>query len=119
MDYKIINTILEDSRRARQRGDWFKLVSNAEAILEYLTPIIDYEVEQESQYRKFEAQLSTEKDENGKRYTGAYCETQAKATDFYKEYRRALLMREHMYEVVQTCKKLAGSIDKEINAQIK
>ncbi len=117
MDYKIIQTILADSRQARQRGDWFKLITNSEALLEYLTPIIDWEVEKESCYRKFEANLANKKDENGKLFSGSYCETQAKATDDYKEYRRAMLVREQMYEIIQVSKKLAGSLDQEIKAQ--
>ena len=119
MDYSIIKTVLDDSRRDRKEGDWFKLITNSEALLEYLTPIIDYEVEQESLYRKLEAKLSTEKDENGKRNTGQWCETQAKASDFYKEYRRAMLVRDQLYEIIQVSKKLAGSLDQEIKSQIK
>ena len=56
---------------------------------------------------------------NGRKITSAVAETNAKATNFYKEYKKASLYRELMYEVVQVCKKLAGSIDKEITAQIK
>lgn len=119
MDYKVIQTILADSREARQKGNWFKLITNSEAMLEYLSPIIDYEVEQESLYRKFEADLSDNTDENGKRFSGSYCETKAKATDFYKEYRRAMLVREQMYEIIQVSKKLAGSLDQEIKSQKK
>lgn len=115
--FEVIEKILADTKKKRANHDYFGIVLNAEAILEYLPAIINYEVEQEQQYRQFEAKLALERDESGKLRTGSYCETQAKATPFYPEYRKAQLFRELMYEVINISKKLAGSIGKEFNAQ--
>lgn len=114
--FEVIRKILENTKVKRQKNDFLGVINNAQAVLDYLPDIINYEVDQEHQYRAFEAELSEQRDDTGKRYTGSYCETKAKATEFYKEYRRAQLFRELMYEVVQISKKLASSIDQNLNA---
>jgi hypothetical protein len=57
-----------------------------------------------------------ERDDTGKRYTSSYAETKSKATDFYAEWQKAKQFIELMYEMVNMAKKLAGSVDKELNA---
>lgn len=115
--YKTIDLIVKAQQKARRNNDFLTILVNAEALLERIPTLINYSVEQESEYRKFEARLSDEKDENGKRFSGSYCETKSKATDFYKEWQKSKLFMELIYEYVQISKKLAGSIDKEFNAQ--
>lgn len=114
--FDAIDKILADTKDARQHKQYDRIIINAQAVLDYLPAIIRYEVEQEAQYRQFEAKLALERDENGKPRTGAYCETQAKATQFYAEYRKSSLFRELMYEVVQISKKIARSHEQEYNA---
>lgn len=114
--YKTIDVIITAQKKARQENDYLTLMVNAEALLEYIPELIRYSVDQEAGYRKFEAQLANEKDEQGKRNSGAYCETQAKATTFYSEWQKAKQFIELMYEMVNMAKKLAGSVDKELNA---
>lgn len=113
--YKLIDTIFLAQKKARHNNDYLTLMVNAEALLENLPTLINYSIDQESQYRKFEAKLASEEIE-GKKPTGSYCETQAKATDFYKEWQKAKLFIDLMYEMVALSKKLAGSVDKELSA---
>lgn len=114
--YKTIDTIVAHQKKARQNNDFYTLMKNGEALLEYMPDLIRYGVEQEAEYRKFEAKLANERDDTGKMRTGSFCETQAKATDFYKNWQQAKLFIELIYEMVQISKKLAGSVDKELLA---
>lgn len=114
--YLTIDAIIAAQKKARKENDFLTLLVNSEALLEYLPSLINYSVNQESEYRKFEAKLIDEKDENGKRFSGAYCETKSKATDYYRDWQRAKLFIELIYEMVMMGKKLAGSVDKELNA---
>lgn len=118
--YKTIDIIIKAQQKARQRNDYNTLLLNSEALLERIPALINYQVEQEAEYRKFEAKLSNETNLEGntvKRNSSAYCETQAKATDNYKEWQKAKLFTEMIYEMIQLSKKLASSVDKELNAQ--
>lgn len=117
--FKIIDKIIEAQKKARRENDYLTLLSNAEALLEYLPKLIEYSVEQESQYRKFEAALSDKvSDETtGKRNTSAYCETQSKATDFYKNWQKTKLFIDLVYEMVNISKKLMSSVNNEFNTQ--
>lgn len=117
--YKTIDVIITAQKKARQNNDYNTILLNAEALLEYLPGLINYSVTQEKEYRKEEARLANENDQNGKKNSGAYCETQAKATDFYTEWQRSKQFIELVYELVNMSKKLAGSVDKEYNASIK
>jgi len=114
--YHTIDIIIASQKKARQDANYLKLVVNAEALLELIPTLINYCVEQESEYRKFESGLIDEKDANEKKLTSAYCETKAKATSFYKEWQRVKMFIELMYEMVQISKKLAGSVDRELSA---
>lgn len=111
--YKTIDTIIASFKKARHNKDYLTLMSNGLALLEYLPSLINYSIDQESEYRKFEAKMSDEREDTGKKFTGSYCETKAKATDFYKEWQRAKSFIELTYELVNIAKKLAGSVDKE------
>ena len=113
--YQTIDKIVKAQKKARQNNDYLTLMVNAEALLEFIPQLITYAVDQEAEYRKFEARYTNEKDEQGKRNSGAYCETQAKATQFYSEWSKAKQFIELMYEMVNLSKKLAGSIDIEKN----
>ena len=113
--YKTIDLIVQHQKKARQEDDYLKLMVNAEALLEFIPKLINYSVEQESEYRKFEAGLIDQKD-GDKKLTGAYCETKAKATSFYREWSKAKMFIELMYEMVNLSKKLAGSVDLSLQA---
>ena len=114
--YKTIDVIIASFKKARHNKDYLTLMSNGLALLEYLPSLINYSIDQESEYRKFEAKMSDGREDTGKKFTGSYCETKAKATDFYKEWQRAKSFIELTYELVQISKKLASSVDKEFNA---
>ena len=116
--YKIIDRIIAEQKKARQNNDYLTLMVNAEALLEYIPELIKYSVDMESMYRKFEAKLANEKDENNKRLPSSYCETQAKALDSYADWQRAKQFIDLMYEMVNMSKKLAGSVNSEFNSQI-
>ncbi len=115
--YKIIDQIIADQKKARRGQDFLGLMLGGQALLEYIPKLIEYAVEQEAEYRKFEAQLVDMKGDNDKRFSGAYCETKAKATTYYSEWQKAKQFMELMYELVNISKKLAGSVDREMNAQ--
>lgn len=114
--YKTIDVIFKAQKKARQSNDYLTLMVNAEALLEFVPQLITYSVDQEAEYRKFEAKYTNEDDKTGKRNSGAYSETQAKATDFYKEWTKAKMFIELMYEMVNLSKKLASSVDKELQS---
>lgn len=115
--YKIIQTIISAQKKARASNDYLGIIMNSEALLEYLPELINHSVDMEALYREFEAKLADELDEQGKRRSGAYCETKAKATEHYREWQRSKQMIELVYELVQMGKKIASSVDKEFNAQ--
>lgn len=115
--YKTIDTIVSHIKKCRKENNYLGLVITAEALLEYVPKLIEYSVNQENEYRKFEAKLSNEIDDMGKKLPNSYCETQAKATLEYKEWQRAKLTIDWMYEVVQMAKKLASSVENELKAQ--
>ena len=114
--YSLIDIIVKAQKKARQENDYITLMTNAEALLEQIPALINYATDMESEYRKFEAGLIDEKDENGKQRTSSYCETKAKAVNYYKEWTRAKLMLEFIYDMVALSKKLASSVDNEFNA---
>lgn len=113
--FKVVDVIITEQKKARRNNDYNTLLLNAEALLEYLPDLILKSVHHEGQYRKHEASLLDEKDDSGKRNSSAYCETKAKATDFYLEWQKTKQFIDLMYEMVQMAKKLAGSVDKEFN----
>ena len=113
--YKTIDIIFAAQKKARQSNDYITLMINAEALLEFIPQLINHSVEQEAEYRKFEAGLIDEKD-GEKKLSGAYCETIAKATSFYREWTKAKMFIELMYEMVNLSKKLATSVDRELVA---
>lgn len=114
--YQTIDIIIVAQKKARQNNDYLTLMSNAEALLEFVPSLIGYCVEQESQYRKYEAKLSNENDlSTGKKLSSSYCETQAKATDYYKEWQKVKMFLDFIYEMVNMSKKLAGTVDKEMS----
>jgi len=115
--YKTIDVIIASFKKARHNKDYLTLMSNGLALLEYLPSLINYSVEQEGEYRKFEAGMIDERDDTGKRYTSSYSETKAKATDFYKEWQRAKSFIELTYELVQISKKLANSVNNQFNVE--
>ena len=116
--FKIIDKIIEAQKKARRENDYLTLLTNGEALLEYLPKLIEYSVEQESEYRKFEAKLADSIGDvtTGKRNTSSYAETQAKATDFYRNWQRTKLFMELIYELVNIAKKLSGSVNDEFNS---
>lgn len=114
--YKTIDIIIAHQKKARQNNDFYTLMKNGEALLEYMPDLIRYSVDQEAEYRKFEAKTVNDYDSAGKMRTSSYAETQAKATDFYKNWQKSKLFMELIYEMVQMSKKLAGSVDKEFNS---
>jgi len=117
--YKTFETIRQANLKARQNNLYDDLLANAQALSDYIPKLIEIMVDNEHEYRKEEARLSNSKDENGKYYSNSYCETQAKATDYYKEYKRAELTLDWCYATINISKKLATSVGNEYNSIIK
>lgn len=109
--YKTLEAIKNSNKKARQDNNYYQLLLNSQALLDYLPDLIDYNVEQEHLYRKFEAeQLSVEN------MTSAKADTLAKATEFYKEFIRSKNYKEWIYEAINVAKKLAIDTDKNLKA---
>lgn len=115
--YKIIDVIIRSFKKHRRNNDYINLATDGMALLEYLPGLITYSVEQEKEYRKFEAKMIDERDDTGKRYTSSYSETKAKATDYYAEWQKSKQFQELIYEMVNMSKVLARSVNKEFNSQ--
>ena len=112
--YKIFESIRKSNLEARKMNNYDKLLENAQALSDYIPQIIDILVEQENLYRKYEAELL-----NQEKMTSSKAETLAKATEYYKEYKRAELIQDWAYETINISKKLATSVTYEYSAQIK
>lgn len=117
--YKTFELIRQANLKARKMNDYYTLLINAQALLDYAPDLIKIMVDNEHEYRKTEATLANTKDENGKYYSNSYCETQAKSGENYKEYIRAKATLDWLYESVNLSKKLAQDNNKELTAQIK
>lgn len=114
--YKTIDAIISAQKKARKDNNFVALMINAEALLEYIPQLIEYSINQEHYYRKYEAELSNKIDPvSMKSFTSSYCDTQAKATEEYKNWQRAKQTIDWMYEVVNMSKKLAGTVLKDEN----
>lgn len=111
--YKIVDVIVKAQKKARKDNDFFGLMKNAEALLEYIPQLIDYSINREHEYRKFESQILNSVTENAKPVTSSYAETQAKATDAYRDWQKAKQTIDWMYEMVNMSKKLAGTVLKD------
>jgi hypothetical protein len=114
--YDIIDKIIADCKVKRARNDRDGLLENGQACLEYAYKLTHYSVDMESLYRKFEAEQANKSDENGKRLTGAYAETLAKATDEYREWQRARQVIDILYNLSNMAKALARGVDSSYNA---
>ena len=113
--YLTIDKIIQVQKKARRANDYLTLMTNAEALLEFIPKLITYSVNQEGEYRKYEAKLSLELTD-GKKNTNSFCETQAKSTIFYSEWQKSKLFIDFIYEMVAMSKKLAGGVSREFNA---
>ena len=113
--YQSVRLIIAQSKKAREEKNFVKLIINAEELLEYIPALINNSVDQEHLYRVFESELSEKTDSNGKKYTSSYCETKAKASEAYTEWRRAEKFIDFMYEMINVSKKLAGTVLKDEN----
>jgi len=111
-NFEIINKIIKTFKVLRHDHNYIGLVESALALLEYTPSLIEYSVEQESEYRKFEAKLTNESI-GEKKLTSSYCDTQAKGTEEYKEWQKSKLYLELIYEMVNIAKKLANTLDKD------
>ena len=115
--YETIEIITSKFRKDRKINNYLGLLEDGLALLEEVPKLIDISITQESEYRKFEALLADEKDENGKRFSNSYCETKSKATDFHRDWQKAKQITELAYELAQMSKMLARSVDRDIKAQ--
>ena len=113
--YKTIDVIIKTFKKARRENDYLTLMTNGFALLEYIPELIIYSIEQESLYRKLEAKLSDEY-QGDKRNSSAYCETQAKASEFYKEWMKTKMFMELIFEMVNMAKALGRGLNNEIKA---
>ena len=117
--YKTFDLIRKSNLQARRDNNYFKLLENGQALLDYVPDLIEIMVNSEHAYRKLEAKLSQEKDELGKRNTSAWCETQAKASEDYREYIKAEATLKWVYDSVNLSKKLAQDNENELKSTIK
>lgn len=114
--YDVIDKITDTMKKQRQNNDRDGLLMSGEAALEYAYKLTHLSVDAESRYRKFEATLADEADDNGKRNTSAYCETQAKAGDDYADWQRAKQVIEVLYALANMAKMLARGVDSSYQA---
>ncbi len=114
--YSIIDKVTAKMREQRHANDRDGLLMSGEALLELSYKLTHISVDRESAYRKFESALAGEKDENGKYFTNAYCETQSKATEDYQEWQRARQVIEVLNDLAQMAKALARNTDNAYNA---
>ena len=117
--YKTFKAIRDSNLKARREMNYYKLLENGQALLDYAPDLIEIMVNQEHEYRKKEAELSLGKDELGKKNTSAWCEVQSKSTEYYKEYIKAKATLDWLYDSVNLAKKLAVDSDKNLTATIK
>lgn len=117
--YKTFKAIRDSNLKARRENNYYKLLENGQALLDYAPDLIELMVDNEHEYRKKEAELSNTRDENNKLYSNSYCETQSKATESYKEYIKAKATLDWLYDSVNLAKKLAVDSDKNLIATIK
>lgn len=118
--YKVFEAIRKSNLEARKMNNYDKLLENAQALSDYIPDMIEILVTQENLYRKYEADiLQLEDKDAGRKITSSYAETQAKATDYYKEYRKAELTLDWAYATINISKKLATSVGNEYNTTIK
>lgn len=113
--YKTIDLIIKSFKEARRKNDYLTIMNNGLALLEYLPALIEYSVDMESEYRKFESKILHEVDSAGKQRTSAYADTEAKATEYYKNWSYSKQFIELVYQLVAMAKKLSSSVDKEFN----
>lgn len=106
--YEKIELIFQSQRKARANNDYITLIVNAEACVEYIHKLIPYITDQEWLYRKVEAKESETN-------TSSKAEVIAKASEYYKEYIKAKMMIELLYEMINISKKLATGVNKEFN----
>lgn len=109
--YETLTLIKNSNKKARKENNYLKLLENSQALLDYLPDLIDYHVEQEHEYRKFEAEELTKEN-----MTSAKAETNAKATVGYKEFRRSYNYINWIYEAINVAKKLANDINNNLKA---
>lgn len=114
--FKTIDVIIATIKKHRRNNDYINLVIDGLALLEYTKDLINYSIVNESNYRKLEAEILDKRDETGRRNTSSFAETQAKASDYYKEWQRTKQFIELIYELTNMCKKLASNIDNQIKA---
>jgi len=117
--YQTFKAIRDSNLKARKENNYYKLLENGQALLDYAPDLIELMVNNEHEYRKREAELSNTKDDNGKFFSNSYCETQAKSTDNYREYIKAKATLDWLYDSVNLAKKLAVSNEQELHAHIK
>ena len=117
--YKTFDLIRKSNLQARRDNNYFKLLENGQALLDYVPDLIEIMVNSEHAYRKLEAKLSQEKDELGKRNTSAWRETQAKASEDYREYIKAEATLKWVYDSVNLSKKLAQDNENELKSTIR
>jgi hypothetical protein len=114
--YKMIDVVVAENKEFRQRHDYLGLIQNGQRLLNSLPKLIDYSTTQESEYRKFEAKelerLAEEKGRNG------VAETNAKATDQYREWQRASQTIEMIYHLANMAKRLASDVDNNYKASM-
>lgn len=114
---KTFQAIRDSNKEARQRNDFYKLLKNGSDLLDHSFDLIQILVDSEHEYRKVEAKLQNEKRED-KWNTSAYCESHAKASEHYKNFRKATLINEWVLENVQLSKKLANDTNNNLKSQI-
>lgn len=117
--YETFELIRKSNFDARRRNDYDKLLENAQAISDYIPEIIDILVTQENLYRKYESDILDVDEVNGRKITSAVAETKSKATDYYKEFKRAELTLDWAYATINISKKIASSVTNEFKSTLK
>lgn len=114
--YKAIDKIASENKKARDSGNYFALVLNGQMCLNHIASLISHSIEQQSLYRKFEARRLSELTTSNEKGKNGIAEVEAKATDYYKEWQRAEMTIELMYNLANMAKLLAKDVDKNLKS---
>ena len=106
---KTIEVIMNSIKNHRKLNDYYGLLTDGIACLEYSYKLIDVIVDNEQAYRQIQA-LEITKETLGK------AEVIAKASNEYKNWKKATFLYDTLIEMNMTCKKLATSNEKELKS---
>ena len=113
---KTIDAVFESNKEARSRNDFIKLLENGFECLGFVNRLTNIAIDNEREYRKFEAITLLELKQQGNKGKNGEAETRAKATDHYINMIHEHKLIELCHEMNNNAKKLADSLNNELKA---